>query len=91
MSDDTAGVAGFWSQTFADEDTSSEAVLLRVCVKTKQVLAGNEFALEVLEDYHQDATDGRLNRERLRGFLQGLFAARAMPVEDYAELDRELE
>lgn len=91
MSNDTPGLAGSWHHTFSDQDNSSEAVLIRVCVKAEKVLLGNALALEVLEDYHLDAKAGRLNRDRLRGFLQGLFAAGAMPVEDYADLDRDLE
>lgn len=90
MSNDTPGLAGSWRQTYGDLDNSSETVVLRVCVKAEKVLLGNAFALEVLEDYHQDAKAGRLNRERLRGFLQGLFAAGAMLLEDYDDLDRDL-
>ncbi|RMN28335.1 hypothetical protein ALQ62_03367 [Pseudomonas coronafaciens pv. zizaniae] len=90
MSNDTPGLAGSWHLTYGDEDNSGEAVLLRVCVKAEKILLGNAFALEVLEDYHQDAKAGRLNRVRLRGFLQGLFAAGAIPIEDYDDLDRDL-
>ncbi|PBQ13273.1 hypothetical protein [Pseudomonas syringae] len=90
MSIDTPGLAGSWHQTYDDQDNSSEAVLVRACIKAEKVLLGNVFALGVLEDYHQDAKAGRLSRERLRGFLQGLFAAGAMPLEDYDDLDRDL-
>lgn len=72
------------------EKHGANAVLVGVCDKAGKVLAGNELALEVLQDYNQDALAGRLTRDRLRGFLQGLFSARVLPVEDYAELDREL-
>lgn len=91
MSNETLGLAGSWHHAYSDQDNSSETVLLRVCEKAEKVLLGNACALEVLEDYHQDAKAGRLNRERLRGFLQGLFAAGAMPLEDYDELDRAIE
>lgn len=90
MSINTPGLAGSWHHTYEGLDNSSEAVLVRVCVKAEKVLLGNVVALEVLEDYHQDAKAGCLNRERLRGFLQGLSAAGAMPLEDYDDLDREL-
>lgn len=91
MRNDTPGLAGSWHHTFSDQDNNSEAVLLRVCAKTEKFLVGNALALEVLEDYHQDAKASRLNGERLRGFLQGLFAAGAIPVEDYADLCRDLD
>ncbi|RMW07741.1 hypothetical protein ALP03_200306 [Pseudomonas amygdali pv. tabaci] len=90
MDNNTTGLAGSWHQNFSEQDNSSEAVLLRTCVRAEKILQGSVFALEVLDDYHQDAKAGRLSRERLRGFLQGLHAAGAIPLEDYDDLDREL-
>lgn len=54
-------------------------------------LKDNPQSLEVLTDYQQDAAAGRLTVDRLRGFLQGLSAAGALPYEDYCEVDAKLE
>ncbi|HCT5749837.1 hypothetical protein [Pseudomonas aeruginosa] len=54
-------------------------------------LERHDFALETLDAYKEDATAGRLTVERLRGFLQGLSAAGALPYEDYCEVDAMLE
>lgn len=54
-------------------------------------LERHDLALETLDAYKEDATAGRLTVERLRGFLQGLSAAGALPYEDYCEVDAMLD
>ena len=62
-----------------------------VFAQVEAALGDNPQALEVLADYQQDADAGLLTVDRLRGFLQGLSAARALPYEDYCEVDAKLE
>lgn len=66
------------------------AVMAGVCESARAFLEGNDSALEVLDDYQMDAEKGLMTPERLRGFLHGLFAAGAIELEDYDDLDREL-
>ncbi|MGC3654923.1 hypothetical protein ACPTGO_31005, partial [Pseudomonas aeruginosa] len=45
------------------------------------------LALEVLDDYEQDARDGHRAVLKLRGFLLGLWAGGVLRFEDYCEAD----
>lgn len=68
----------------------STATLGTVFAQVARAIAHIPQALEVLEDYRQDAAVSRLTLDRLRGFLQGLSAAGALPYEDYCEVDAKL-
>lgn len=65
--------------------------LAAVLAQVERCLAGHPLALEVLEDYREDAARGRLAVPRLRGFLHGLFAAGVLSLEDYCEADARLD
>lgn len=69
----------------------AEQTLRAVFAQVERNLTDNPQALEVLADYEQDAAAGRLTLDRLRGFLQGLSAAGALPYVDYCEVDAKLE
>lgn len=64
--------------------------VVAVCKKAAGMLNGASLALETLEYYQTDAEAGRLDPERLRRFLHGLYAGGALLIEDYDELDRDL-
>lgn len=42
---------------------------------------------EVLETYLDDAINGELKPERLRGFAQALYAAGLLQIEDFEDVD----
>lgn len=56
-----------------------------------RALEGHALAIETLDDYKADAARDLLPVQRLRGFLQGLWAAGVLPFEDYCEVDALLE
>ncbi|MDU8351007.1 hypothetical protein RYA05_03750 [Pseudomonas syringae pv. actinidiae] len=60
--------------------------------KAQRILdaGGHYYALEVLDCYREDAEAGRLSAQRLRGFLQGLHAAKLFDICDYDEMDRDI-
>ncbi|MCP1652722.1 hypothetical protein [Pseudomonas nitroreducens] len=62
-----------------------------VFAQVESALKDHPQALDVLADYQQDAAAGRVTLDRLRGFLQGLSAAGALPYVDYCEVDAKLE
>ncbi|HBN9243600.1 hypothetical protein [Pseudomonas aeruginosa] len=65
--------------------------LTAVFTQVARCLEGHDLALETLDDYRADAAAGLLTVDRLRGFLQGLSAAGALPYEDYCEVDAMLD
>ncbi|HBN8519057.1 hypothetical protein ACM7US_29770 [Pseudomonas aeruginosa] len=72
-------------------NTEARSTITRVFSHMKACLADAPLALEVLDDYEQDARDGQRAVPRLRGFLQGLWAGGVLPFEDYCEVDALLE
>jgi len=60
--------------------------LITAIAQVRRALEGNDFALEVLDDYEADHRAGRGDWQRLTGFFQGLSAAKAIPYEDYCEV-----
>ncbi|KIZ34504.1 hypothetical protein [Stutzerimonas stutzeri] len=42
---------------------------------------------EVIETYQEDAIQGELKPERLRGFAQALYAAGLLQIEDFDDID----
>ncbi|HEP9117658.1 TPA: hypothetical protein VDV13_003583 [Pseudomonas aeruginosa] len=65
--------------------------LTAVFTQVARCLEGHDLALETLDAYRADAAAGLLTVDRLRGFLQGLSAAGALPYEDYCEVDAMLD
>jgi hypothetical protein len=67
---------------------AAEAAALRaVFAQLAQCLNDQPLALETLEAYQEDAATSHSDVPRLRGFLQGLYAAKSLPFEDYCEVD----
>ncbi|HBP1103740.1 TPA: hypothetical protein L5T96_006201 [Pseudomonas aeruginosa] len=72
-------------------NTEARSSVIRVFSHMKACLADAPLALEVLDDYEQDARDGQRAVLKLRGFLQGLWAGGVLRFEDYCEADALLE
>lgn len=68
-----------------------QRTLAAVFAQVTRCLEGQDLALETLDAYKDDAARDLLTVERLRGFLQGLWAAGVLPFEDYCEVDAMLE
>jgi hypothetical protein len=86
--DDFPIAAGPLRQSVSDELNAAKVEALRkVFAQVAAALSNHPSALETLADYAEDADTGRIGIERLRGFLQGLSAAQALPYEDYCEVD----
>ena len=67
---------------------AAEGVALQVVFRqVTRCLEGRPLSLEALEAYETDAAGGDHDVRRLRGFLQGLYAAGALSFEDYCEVD----
>ncbi|MFP3852396.1 hypothetical protein [Pseudomonas sp. W5-01] len=63
------------------------AALRAVFAQVSQCLKDQPHALETLEAYREDGANSHSDVARLRGFLQGLCAGRALQFEDYCEVD----
>ena len=67
---------------------AAEAAALRaVFAQVSRGLIDQPLALETLEAYEEDAANSHSDVPRLRGFLQGLYAGKSLPFEDYCEVD----
>ncbi|HBN9861138.1 hypothetical protein [Pseudomonas aeruginosa] len=82
--------SGKGKSPIADAHAEAARTLAAVFTQVARCLEGHDLALETLDAYKADAAAGLLTVDRLRGFLQGLSAAGALPYEDYCEVDAAL-